>query len=379
MKKIIMATVLVATTSLFGLGTQSGTDITNSATLTYSAGGVSQPDVTSNTDTFKVDKKVDMILVTTDTDQTEVTPGQTARVTHFKFTNEGNADEYFKFTVYDLANDAEADYDTDKDNEDVVANSLKINCVDDSGTVVINDEAEKIIQVAQDANLTCEVKADIKTDADGGKDKDIMNIELNATAYKDDQSGPEVETTGDDTQDSVDVVFADGESVANGSDANGLGKSASDDNSTKGDTAGDGIETARSGYIIVTPVLDVTKTSCVLSDPVNNTTNPKRIPGAIVRYMFDVNNTGTGDVTNITLSDDVVSQLIVDGRKASAKKDENQTDACVCTTEPQTYISADTTVSGQNVKIEKINVEHGSTQDTAGEKHTCVSFEVEID
>ena len=379
MKKIIMATVLVATTSLFGLGTQSGTDITNSATLTYSAGGVSQPDVTSNVDSFKVDKKVDMILVTTDTDQTEVTPGQTARVTHFKFTNEGNADEYFKFTVYDLANDAEADYDTDKDNEDVVANSLKINCVDDSGTVVINDEAEKIIQVAQDANLTCEVKADIKTDADGGEDKDIMNIELNATAYKDDQSGPEVETTGDDTQDSVDVVFADGESVANGSDANGLGKSASDDNSTKGDTAGDGIETARSGYIIVTPVLDVTKTSCVLSDPVNNTTNPKRIPGAIVRYMFDVNNTGTGDVTNITLSDDVVSQLIVDGSKASAKKDENQTDACVCTTEPQTDISADTTVSGQNVKIEKINVEHGSTQDTAGEKHTCVSFEVEID
>ena len=376
MKKIIIAIALGATTSLFALGTKSGTDITNSATLTFSAGEVEQPVVTSNTDTFKVDKKIDMILVTTNNDQIAVTPGQKDMVTSFKFTNEGNADEYFKFTVEDLANDAEADYDADKDNEDT--DGLKITCKDKDGNKVIDNAVDGIIKVPQDAVLTCEVKADIKTDANGGKDKDIMNIELKAVAYKDDQSAPEKETTDADTQDKVDVVFADGESVVNGSNAAGLGKAESDDAGHKGDTKGDGIEVARSGYIIVTPVLDVTKTSCVISDPVNGDTKPKRIPGAIIRYMFDVNNTGTGDVNNITLSDDVKSQLLLDDSNINAVKDENKSDACKCSNKPQTDISGHITISGQNIKIEKINLEHGSTQDTAGEKHTCVSIEVEI-
>ncbi len=55
------------------------------------------------------------------------------------------------------------------------------------------------------------------------------------------------------------------------------------------------------------PTLGITKTSEVLSDPVDGTTNPKRIPGSVVRYVLAVTNTGTGsaDASSIAISDPV--------------------------------------------------------------------------
>ncbi len=53
------------------------------------------------------------------------------------------------------------------------------------------------------------------------------------------------------------------------------------------------------------PGLRVQKISEVLSDPVNGSTNPKRIPGAIVRYTISVTNSGTG-------SPDTASLLLLD-------------------------------------------------------------------
>jgi uncharacterized repeat protein (TIGR01451 family) len=49
------------------------------------------------------------------------------------------------------------------------------------------------------------------------------------------------------------------------------------------------------------PSLTIIKTSTVLSDPVNGTTNPKRIPLAVVRYDVTVTNSGPGTVDSGTL------------------------------------------------------------------------------
>ena len=49
------------------------------------------------------------------------------------------------------------------------------------------------------------------------------------------------------------------------------------------------------------PSLTILKTSTVLSDPVNNTTLPKRIPRAVVRYDVSVTNSGPGTVDANTL------------------------------------------------------------------------------
>ena len=47
--------------------------------------------------------------------------------------------------------------------------------------------------------------------------------------------------------------------------------------------------------------LGMVKTSALVSDPVNGTTDPKAIPGAIVRYSFQVQNSGPAAVDNNTL------------------------------------------------------------------------------
>ena len=48
----------------------------------------------------------------------------------------------------------------------------------------------------------------------------------------------------------------------------------------------------------------ITKTSIVTSDPVNGTTNPKRIPGATIRYCFTVDNISLEDATSVELTED---------------------------------------------------------------------------
>jgi hypothetical protein len=59
--------------------------------------------------------------------------------------------------------------------------------------------------------------------------------------------------------------------------------------------------------------LGVTKTSAVVSDPVNNTTNPVNIPGAIVRYSINVANSGTRtvDPDSVLIIDQLPSQVEV--------------------------------------------------------------------
>ncbi len=359
MKKIILSisAILIFSNSIYALGTDANTQIDNSATLSYSAGGVSQPDVTSNTDSFVVDKKIDMVLITDDTTQTEVTPGQTDQITNYSFKNEGNSKENFKFEVVNLPNNEEADYNDKKDNDDV--NNLRIEYSTDGGSSWDALPDDGILQVDEDANITLRVKADIKNAEDGGENNDVMNIELKATAYKDDKSAAEEETTDADTQNSVDVVFADGVDNAT------LGSS----NQGKGDTPRDGKEAARSGYIIQTPVLSADKTSCVISDPVNGTNKPKRIPGAIIRYMFDITNSGSADVTDLNITDSFDSNLLLDNTKDSAKKDEN-VDSCSCSDGASNDISSDTTINNQDLTITNISIQQN--------KHTCVSVEVEI-
>ena len=51
------------------------------------------------------------------------------------------------------------------------------------------------------------------------------------------------------------------------------------------------------------PNVSVTKVSSVLSDPVNGTTNPKAIPGAVMEYCILITNNGTATLTSLAVSD----------------------------------------------------------------------------
>jgi hypothetical protein len=58
------------------------------------------------------------------------------------------------------------------------------------------------------------------------------------------------------------------------------------------------------GNVVVTggPTLAHMKTVQILSDPVNGTTNPKSVPGAIEQFTIRITNTGTGTVDSDTFA-----------------------------------------------------------------------------
>ncbi len=57
------------------------------------------------------------------------------------------------------------------------------------------------------------------------------------------------------------------------------------------------------------PIMKLTKTSAVISDPVNLTNNPKRIPGAIVRYTINAENTHSTSAEDVIIRDDLTAQI----------------------------------------------------------------------
>ena len=58
-------------------------------------------------------------------------------------------------------------------------------------------------------------------------------------------------------------------------------------------------------YVVETATLGVTKTSSVVRDPFNGTSNPKAIPLAVMEYAIAVANTGSQPATLQSISDPI--------------------------------------------------------------------------
>ena len=60
-----------------------------------------------------------------------------------------------------------------------------------------------------------------------------------------------------------------------------------------------------------TATLQIQKTSLIISDPINGTTNPRAIPGAVVQYSIKVSNIGKGpvDVGTVSVVDPLPTQM----------------------------------------------------------------------
>lgn len=279
MKKIFVVAsfLMLGISGLWAAGTAAGTSVDNQVTLNYTVGTVAQTAVVSNTDTFVVDKKLDFTLVHNDTPRhLVVVPGATDQVRAFTLTNTGNALQDFALLATNLAG---ATLDSNVDNEDVLNIEYSLDGTTWSAT------PPAITNLAADTTQTIYVRSDIPA-APTGEDGDVMNIQLEATAVRAGTTTPEVATAGADTQGAVDTVLAEGTGIA-----------------TEGNTQFDGKYSAWAGYEIATATIDVAKSSCVVSDPVNGTTNPKRIPGATLRYAIEVQNTGTANAVNVSVAD----------------------------------------------------------------------------
>lgn len=276
----------------FAAGTTAGTTITNTATVDYQVGGVAQGQQSASNN-FTVDRKINLLVEEVGTVTTNVVPGQTNAVTTFQLTNSSNEVLDFALAATQISGGTAAHGGTDSFN---VTNVRVYRDNTASGTVGSWDAGDTLIagyidELVVDTAIRLFVVADIPAALANNA---VAGVTLRATAREGGLAGSQgaaiTETTGANTA-GKDTVFAD---VTPG---------------VAGDAARDGSHSDNDDYTVQTATLAVTKTSRVISDPVNSTTNPKLIPGAVVEYCIAVANSGSADATSVLINDPVPGQL----------------------------------------------------------------------
>lgn len=268
-----LALVAFSASPALAAGTTAGNTITNNVTVDFRVGGVQQTAATAS-NTFTVDRKVNVLVAASDAVTTQVAPGQTAAVTTFDVTNLSNA-------IVDLGL-AVAQPTTD--NFDVTSPVIYL----DNGDGVFDAATDTVVtyldEVAADATVRVFVVANIPAGTVTGN---VAQVVLTATAQAGGTAGSAgavlAATAGANTA-GVDTVLAD---LAGSTDANY-----------------DGRYSATDSYTVSAAALTATKSMRIVSDPINGTTNPKAIPGATIEYCIAVTNAaGSATATNVTVTD----------------------------------------------------------------------------
>lgn len=267
-------------------GTDAGTSIENIASVSYEVAGVGQTPVTDN-DIFVVDRKIVFTLEETGNVTTNVTLNQADAATAFTLTNNTNAPLDFAFTLTQIGTGAAVTHGgTDAFN---ILTPKIYHDVDGSGTLTAGDVeiTTHFDELAEGTSVSIIVVGNIPTTgANGSK----AGVQLEAIAYLGGGTGTQgalvTHTTTADVAGTVDNVIATANQKTVG--PNIVASSIDQDD-----------------YTIAAPTITVEKTSRIVSDPINGTSNPKRIPGAVVEYCILVRNAGGAAATNVAVSDTV--------------------------------------------------------------------------
>lgn len=282
-----IALTLVSASPAMADGTPAGSTIQNTASVDYRVNNVSQTAATGS-DSFIVDRKINLTVEEVGNVTTSVGPGQTEQATTFRITNLSNAALDFDLLATQANNGATTAHGgTDSFNVTNVRYFL------DNGDNVYGAGDTEIFyldEIAADNDAVIHVVADIPLGLTSG---DVAGVTLTATAAEAGTAnalGATVtETAGANTA-NMDTVFV--SAVSNGGVA-----SASDSDD----------------YTVQAAGISVDKTSRLISDPVNGASDPKFIPGAIVEYCIAVSNsTGSATATDIAVSDTIPTTVTYD-------------------------------------------------------------------
>lgn len=282
---IALAIPLFAALHTRAAETPAGTSIANQATINYQVGGVAQTAVTSNSLAFVVDRKINLTVTTTDGAAVSVSPGSATNILAFTVQNTGNGTQDFHVSAVARSGGSGAFGGTDN------VNAAAVTVYRESGATAGyqsgQDTATYIDELAANGTATVYIVGDFSsgtyTNADVAS-YHLVQARLGGTASS--LGGTLTETSGADAPGAEDTVFADGQGSATSNDAARDSKFSDD-----------------SDFVIATATLGVTKTSAVISDPTNNTTNPKAIPGAVVEYTVTIANTGSSSATSVVFTD----------------------------------------------------------------------------
>ena len=254
------------------LGTDAGTSITNNVSVAFNVGGTIQTAETDS-DTFVVDREVNLVITKSDTVNTIVAPGATQQAVTYTVSNQTNDTIDVLLTAEQLGGD---DFN--------VTGAITFYLDDGNG---VFDGADTLItsvnDLAEDVTVVVHAVANIPAGVVTG---DIANIVLIGQAADSVTGVAFVDNSGDaDDASVVQNVFADGAGTGTG------------------DVAGDGYHSDTDTYEVAGADISVFKSSRVVSDPLGST-NPKAIPGAIVEYCISVaNGAGSASATGVTITD----------------------------------------------------------------------------
>ncbi len=260
-RSLALALLGLASTHAYAIGTVAGTDIRNTAQVSYSIAGTSIT-TSSNTSSVIVAEILDTVVTSLTPGSTLVTPGGTQQEIALRVTNIGNGSEAFTLTLnsnvagddFDLTAAAPAIYfDTD--------GSGDLSAADIAYSPGNNDPV-----LAPDASVVVLIVHDIPN---GLADGQAGRVTLTAAA-----------TTGTGAPG---TVFA------------GAGTGGVD--ALAGTTGADG--QAQGEYLIASIQLNAAKSSTVL-DPFGGT---RPVPGARINYRIDVNVSGSGTADSVVFSD----------------------------------------------------------------------------
>lgn len=293
--------VLGAAQNAMAAGTASTTVISNTATLSFAVGGVTQTPVDSNTETFAVDNKINLTVARVDTAAVAVVPGQVAATPlpnppaylTFTVTNNGNTTQDFILSNTNPAAGATSPF---TGTTEFAAANCRTFVDDGSGALEIGTDLEVgyLDDVAADASRTVFLSCDTPIGATNGQDAVVglvaEAVDATGSAGAPSASYTVAQLTAANTKDGVEIVAADVIGTETGVDA-----------------ARDAKHSDRSAYVIQTATLSVSKSVSTLCDPFNNDTNPKNIPGAVVRWTIQIQNTGSASASLSTISDSLVS------------------------------------------------------------------------
>lgn len=261
----------------YAAGTTSGTNITNTATVDYQVGGFGQSTVTSNTESFTVDNRVD--LTVTNVSGTNVLPNSSDQPLAFTVTNDGNTSQGYALSATNAAGD----------NFDMTNVRIYIEDGTTAGFQIGEDNVytanTNAFDLAADAtSVNVYIVADTPVTATNGQTSDLHLV---ATTLNFGTAVVTPETGGANTA-GVDVVFGDADGIA------------------VADGATDGQHSAVGTYTVSVAALTLVKSSSIVEDPFNGTTNPKAIPGARIRYSLLVTNPSATDAaTSVVVVDDI--------------------------------------------------------------------------
>jgi|GEM_PF-3173922 len=306
--------------------TESGTRITNTVTVNFSVGGVSQ-DEESDTTGFVVDRKIDMQVIS-QASIPDGRPKQTARELVYKVVNEGNDAQPFDIDVSltKVTGGVNSLFDAlvlDTNTDTLEANEYRIYIsADDTfdGGDTVYDPAG-LVTAATPASFGTAADADefhviIRMNIPStAENDDIVRFSVRATAMNDAEDGAMVELLSQgldnagDPDAVVDIIFADG---ARTTDSDGS------------DSIEDGIHTDNATVTVASAELSITKEVTIISEDTQGTFDCKTdpdpniadalqgaVPGACLEYTITVTNGAAAsvDADAITIADTLVSGI----------------------------------------------------------------------